>query len=206
MHDTDFDHEHEELYASASEIEGLERLSLTSVGIDIGSSTAHVLFSRLTLRRSGARHSTQFQVASRELLWSSAVLLTPYQSQSRIDFAKVRDFVEQSYRDAGFAADAIDTGAVVITGEALKKENARPIVEYFARESGKFICASAGPRHEALLAAYGSGAAALSKASRSPILNIDIGGGPPQILGVGQGEGGGNAGGQKRGPPVCPFG
>ena len=188
MHEADFDHDHEDLYAHASEMEGVERLTLASVGIDIGSSTTHLLFSRLTLRRAGSRYSTQFSVSEREVLWSSPILLTPYISRTEIDFEQIRQFIEQGYRSAGFAAADIDSGAVVITGEALKKENARPIVEYFARETGKFICASAGPHHEALLAAYGSGAVQLSKATRGRILNVDIGGGTTKLSLIQSGE------------------
>jgi ethanolamine utilization protein EutA len=188
MHDADFDHDHEDLYGKASDLEGLEVLTMMSVGIDIGSSTTHLLFSRLTLRHEGASHSTQFKIAARELVWSSPVMLTPYVSHTEIDFAKIRAFIEQSYRDAGLAPDDIDSGAVLITGEALKKENARPISEYFARETGKFICASAGPHHEALLAAYGSGAVQLSKVSRCTVLNVDIGGGTTKFSLIRNGE------------------
>jgi ethanolamine utilization protein EutA len=188
MHDADFDHDHEDLYAQASDLEGLEVLTLNSVGIDIGSSTTHLLFSRLTLRHEGGSHSTQFKIASRELVWSSPVMLTPSISHTQIDFEKVRSFIEGSYRAAGFTTSDIDSGAVLITGEALKKENARPISEYFARESGKFICASAGPHHEALLAAYGSGAVHLSKVSRCTVLNVDIGGGTTKFALIRNGE------------------
>jgi ethanolamine utilization protein EutA len=181
MHDTDFPHDHEELYGQAVEVEGMESLSLTSVGIDIGSSTTHLLFSRLTLRREGAAFSTRYSVSDRAILWSSPILLTPYRSATEIDFAVVRAFIEQGYAEAGLTPDMIDSGAVVITGEALKKENAQPIAEYVAEQSGKFVCASAGPHHEALLAAHGSGAVHLSRATRSTILNIDIGGGTTKL-------------------------
>ncbi len=181
MHDAEFSHDHEEVYREAVDIEGIEKLTLTSVGIDIGSSTTHLLFSRLTLRREGAIHSGQFKVADREVLWSSPILLTPYLSKTLIDFERIREFIHQAYHAAGLSQRDIDTGAVVITGEALKKENARPIIEHFARDSGKFICASAGPHHEALLAAYGSGAVRLSKVSRSRILNVDMGGGTTKL-------------------------
>jgi ethanolamine utilization protein EutA len=89
----------------------------------------------------------------------------------------VTQFIHQAYAEAGFAPDDVDTGAVVITGEALKKENARPIAEFFSAESGKFICASAGPNHEAILAAHGCGAVAESKDNNSIVLNVDCGGG-----------------------------
>lgn len=181
MHDADFDHDHEDLYAHSHELEGMERLTLTSVGIDIGSSTSHLLFSRLTLKRDNAGFSTQFRITDRELLWASPILMTPYLSGTTIDFAAIRDFIADCYQKAGLSPAEIDSGAVVITGEALKKENARPIAEYFADDAGKFVCASAGPHHEALLAAHGSGAVQLSRISKSRILNVDIGGGTTKL-------------------------
>src|SRR5499426_523463 len=182
MHDLDDFHEHldfSELGPDAviEDIEGLEMFTLKSVGIDIGSSTSHLVFSRLTLRREGAALSGQFKVTKREVLYRSNIMLTPYVSGILIDIEKVKQFIEDAYHVAGLAPEDIDTGAVIITGEALKKENAQPIVEYFARHSGKFICAAAGHNHEALLAAYGSGAVELSKTERKNVLNVDMGGG-----------------------------
>ena len=133
------------------------------------------------LRREGAAFSTRYSISERTIIWSSPILLTPYRSPTEIDFAAVQAFIERSYGEAGLTPDAIDSGAVVITGEALKKENAQPIAEYVAQQSGKFVCASAGPHHEALLAAHGSGAVQLSRATRSTILNIDIGGGTTKL-------------------------
>lgn len=159
------------------DVEGLEMFSLKSVGIDIGSSTSHLVFSHLTLRREGASLSARFRVTEREVLYRSPIMLTPYISGTLIDTDKVKDFIHQAYRLAGFTPEDIDTGAVVITGEALKKKNARPIVEFFAKHSGKFICASAGPNHEALLAAYGSGAVEISRREKACVLNVDMGGG-----------------------------
>jgi ethanolamine utilization protein EutA len=98
-------------------------------------------------------------------------------SATRIDTDKVNQFIHDAYQEAGLTPEDVDTGAVIITGEALKKENAQPIVEFFAKYSGKFICASAGHNHEALLAAYGCGAVDLSKSERKTVLNVDMGGG-----------------------------
>ena len=181
MHDADFPHDHDEAYGLAVEMEGVETITLTSVGIDIGSSTTHVLFSRLTLRREGRSFSTRYRIARREVLWSSPILLTPYRSATRIDFPAVQAFIERGFAAAGIGPAEIDTGAVVITGEALKKRNARPIVEYVAQQSGTFVCASAGPHHEALLAAHGSGAVAMSAATRDRLLLVDIGGGTTKL-------------------------
>ena len=173
---------------STEEIEGLELFTLHSVGIDIGSSTTHVIFSRLVLRRQGVTLSARYVVTSRDVLYRSPILLTPYLTAMLIDTDQVKEFIERSYRDAGFEPEDIDTGAVVITGEALKKENSRPILEYFSAESGKFICASAGPMHEALLAAYGSGAVALSQHHRNAVLDVDMGGGTTKISLIRNGE------------------
>lgn len=173
-HDDHFDLDVEGI---SEDIEGIEMFSINSVGIDIGSSTSHLIFSRLTLRREGAAFSSRFRVAERQILYRSPIMLTPYVSGVLIDTEKIRGFVRQAYDQAGFTPDTIDTGAVVITGEALKKENAQPIAELFAQEAGKFICASAGPNHEALLAAYGCGAVALSESESATVLNIDVGGG-----------------------------
>src|SRR5882672_6818245 len=182
MHDTDEAHDHFDLAALGpdaiiEDVEGLEMFSLTSVGIDIGSSTSHLVFSRLTLRREGAALSGRFTVTNREVLYRSQIMLTPYLAGTLIDLEKVQQFIEVAYREAGLAPADIDTGAVIITGEALKKANAQPVVEYFAQYAGKFICAAAGHNHEALLAAYGCGAVDLSKSEHKTVLNVDMGGG-----------------------------
>ena len=181
MHDLDEEHGHPDFEigpdAIVEDIEGLEMFTLKSVGIDIGSSTSHLVFSQLTLRREGASLSGRFKVTERKVLFRSKIMLTPYLSGTLIDIEDVKKFIEGAYREAGLAPEDIDTGAVIITGEALKKENAQPIVEYFANYSGKFICAAAGHNHEALLAAYGCGAVDLSKAEHKTVLNVDMGGG-----------------------------
>lgn len=182
MHEDIYDHDHPENFdiregEIVTDIEGLEMFSLKSVGIDIGSSTSHLIFSLITLRREGASLSGKFKVANREVLYRSPIMLTPYLSATKIDTDEVNRFIHDAYREAGLTPDDVDTGAVIITGEALKKENAQPIVEFFAKYSGKFICAAAGHNHEALLAAFGCGAVELSKTEHKNILNIDMGGG-----------------------------
>ena len=182
MHDDIYDHDHPDNFIIkedeiVTDIEGLEMFSLKSVGIDIGSSTSHLIFSHITLRREGASLSGKFKVTNREVLYRSPIMLTPYLSATKIDTDKVNAFIQDAYREAGLTPEDVDTGAVIITGEALKKENAQPIVKNFAKYSGKFICAAAGHNHEALLAAYGCGAVDLSKAENKNVLNVDMGGG-----------------------------
>src|SRR6266545_3600853 len=182
MHDDIYDHDHPDNFIIkegeiVTDIEGLEMFSLKSVGIDIGSSTSHLIFSHITLRREGASLSGKFRVTNREVLYRSPIMLTPYVSATKIDTDKVNEFIHSAYKEAGLTPEDVDTGAVIITGEALKKENAQPIVENFAKYSGKFICAAAGHNHEALLAAYGCGAVDLSKSEHKIVLNVDMGGG-----------------------------
>src|SRR5438034_9759901 len=131
-----FDHDHELLGGDliSEDIEGIEMFTLRSVGIDIGSSTSHLVFSKLTLRREGANYSSQFKVTAREVLYRSPITLTPYSTGVMIDTAKIEDFIHAQYKSAGYKPEDVDTGAVVITGEALKKDNARPILEMFAKE------------------------------------------------------------------------
>jgi ethanolamine utilization protein EutA len=165
-----------------------DQIELTTVGIDIGSSTSHLIFSLLKLRRLGQQLSSRFVVVSREALYRSSILLTPYRPDYTIDAEQLDAFVHQAYAAAGLRPDQVDTGAVILTGEAVKRTNARAIAELFAAETGKFVCASAGHNLEAVMAAHGSGAVALSRQESSVVLNVDVGGGTSKIALVRSGE------------------
>lgn len=174
------DHESDAGYLALAD--AIESHSFLSVGIDIGSSTSHISISRLVIRRNSSSLSTEFIVTERETLHASPVWLTPYrQSGELIDTSQIRLLIEDEYKAAGFAPADIDTGAMVITGEALKKANAENIARMVADWSGRFVCVSAGPMHEGVLAAHGSGSVALSGAAASTVLNVDIGGGTTKI-------------------------
>src|SRR6185436_19955586 len=109
--------------------------------------------------------------------FESPVALTPYQSEERIDEAGLGKIIDEAYQQAGMHPDAIDAGVVILTGEALRRENAETISAVLAEQGGEFVCATAGHHMEAMLAAYGSGAARASHELQGRILNIDIGGG-----------------------------
>jgi len=159
----------------------VENVELTTVGIDIGSSTSHLMFSGVRLQRKTQALSSQFVVVERKVLWKSPILLTPFARDGTIDAAALGDFIARSYRHAGVDPDAVDTGAVILTGEAIKRRNARAIAELFAADAGRFVCASAGHHLECALAAHGSGAVALSREIGVPVLNVDIGGGTTKL-------------------------
>src|SRR6266540_158592 len=165
-----------------------DSIELTTVGIDIGSSTSHLIFSRLELRRLGQHLSSRYVVVSRQAIYRSPILLTPYTPDYAINSEQLERFVHDSYAAAGLTPDEVDTGAVILTGEAVKRTNARTIAELFASESGKFVCASAGPNLEAVMAAHGSGAVALSRESGRVVLNVDVGGGTSKLALIRNGE------------------
>ena len=154
----------------------IENVELTTVGMDIGSSTSHLMFATVRLQRKTQALSSQFVVVDRKVLWKSPILLTPFLADGTIDALKLGAFVAKCHEEAGLAADAIDTGAVILTGEAIKSGNARALAELFAADSGKFVCACAGHHLESVLAAHGSGAVDLSRDGARAILNVDVGG------------------------------
>ncbi|MCL6598138.1 MAG: ethanolamine ammonia-lyase reactivating factor EutA [Alicyclobacillus macrosporangiidus] len=178
-HDTGDDHWHEDEDLSL-ENNGLwlsDHIELTSVGIDIGSASTQVVFSRLTLHRLGSFLSSRYNVVSRETLYRSPVHLTPYVDGERIDDQAIGALVEAAYQEAGLTPDAVDTGAVILTGEAIRRHNAEALAHVVSARGGRFVCATAGHNMEALLAAYGSGAVHTSYERGQRLLNIDIGGG-----------------------------
>jgi ethanolamine utilization protein EutA len=174
--------EHEMIdYSDLTEVFGLESLLLKSVGITIGSSTTHLMLSQLTVRRTDSRTS-RFEVVEREVVHRSPIIFTPYVAGVSVDTVKLQNFIMQVYKDAGFTPDDVDTGAVIITGYAARKDNAQAILNLFSRWAGKFVCATAGPNLEAMLAAHGSGAVLRSKESGDTVLNVDIGGGTSKVV------------------------
>jgi ethanolamine utilization protein EutA len=185
MHETDFSHEHIETAAEraaiARTIWAQDNVVFTTVGIDIGSSTSHLLFAKVLLKRQSQGLSSRFVVAAREIVWRSPILLTPFLPDGTIDAVTLDEFIRGCYRDAGFAQNDIGGGAVILTGEAIKRKNARAIDELFAAQAGKFVCATAGHRLESRLAAHGSGAVALSKTRGICLLHIDVGGGTTKL-------------------------
>jgi len=181
--DADHDHDHFEDGGPLEEnpLWIADHVTLRSVGIDIGSSGTQVIFSELKLRRLGEDLSSRYVVTSRETLHQSPVALTPYADEERIDERKLGQIVDDAYNQARVHPDEIDTGVVILTGEALRRENAQAIAGVLAEAGGEFVCATAGHHMEAMLAAYGSGAARVSHDMQRRVLNIDIGGGTTKL-------------------------
>jgi len=154
-----------------------DEIRLVSVGIDIGSSTSHLVFSRLVLERLDNR----YVVSERKVVYESQILLTPYSDDTTIDARSLGAFIDPQYELAGLDPRVIDTGALILTGVAVRRGNARAIAELFASQAGKFVSVSAGDGLEATLAAFGSGACARSIRESARVMNVDIGGGTSKI-------------------------
>jgi len=180
-HDHDYDFENDEVPLEDNPLWRQDFVSLMTVGIDIGSSGTQVIFSRVNLRRLAEDLTSRYYVVSRETLFQSPVALTPYQSEERIDDAKLGAIIDDAYAAAGLHPDKIDTGVVILTGEALRRENAQGIAAILSEQGGEFVTATAGHHMESMLAAYGSGAARVSSDQAKRILNIDIGGGTTKL-------------------------
>src|SRR6476620_12590414 len=186
-HDGDADHDHDHFEFDSDErleenpIWIQDHVTLVTVGIDIGSSGTQVIFSRINLRRYGEDLTSRYYVVSRETLFQSPVALTPYSSDERIDENALGTIIDGAYAAAEIKPHDIDTGVVILTGEALRRENAEAIAGLIAEQRGDFVTATAGHHMESMLAAYGSGASKVSHDQDKRILNIDIGGGTTKL-------------------------
>ncbi len=189
--DSDHDHDHDFDGAPNAADHALwvqDNVILNSVGIDIGSAGTQVVFSKIHLQRVADQLSTRYVVVSREPIYQSPSTLTPYQSDTLIDAQALGEIIERAYAAAGVHADNVDAGAVILTGEALRRENGQAIASVLAEQGGEFVCATAGHHMECMLAVYGSGAARRSHDAATRILNIDIGGGTTKLGLVDKGE------------------
>ena len=151
---------------------------LLSVGIDVGTTTTQVIFSRLSLvNRAAVSQVPRYEFVKREIIWQSPVLFTPVNKDGHLREEELLDMILQQYQAAGIEPKTIDSGAIIITGETAKTRNARPAIVTLSQKLGDFVVATAGPHLESVIAGFGSGAQALSEQKMGRVLNIDIGGG-----------------------------
>ena len=155
---------------------------LRSIGLDIGTSTTQMILSELTVENRASSFAVpEMDISGRRILYQSPIHFTPLLSPSRMDGDGIRKIVEAEYRAAGITRQEVDTGAVIITGESSRKENARAVLEALSELAGDFVVATAGPDLESALAARGAGADRYSAQSGKTVLHMDIGGGTSNL-------------------------
>ncbi|WP_066456545.1 ethanolamine ammonia-lyase reactivating factor EutA [Anaerotruncus rubiinfantis] len=155
---------------------------IESVGIDIGTSTTQLIFSRLVMENLTSGYSVpKITIVDKEITYRSSIYTTPLRSETEIDAKRVSEIVRTEYQHAGKRPEDIQTGAVIITGETARKKNASAMLEALSAMAGEFVVATAGPDLESVLSARGAGTDTLSAKERCTVANLDIGGGTTNI-------------------------
>lgn len=153
---------------------------LLSVGLDVGTTSTQMILSRLTAENKASGFAVpKIEITDREILYRSPVHFTPLAAHNLVDAAALRTLIQKEYENAGITREQVDTGAVIITGETSRKENAKAVLEQLSDLAGDFVVATAGPDLESILAARGAGAVARSEGER--VLHMDIGGGTSNL-------------------------
>ena len=162
---------------------------LLSVGLDVGTTSTQMVVSELTVENQASAFSVpEMTISRRKVLHESPVYFTPLVGQDLVDGQGIREIVEAEYRAAGITRDQVDTGAVIVTGETSRKENARAVLDALAEYAGDFVVATAGPDLESVLAAKGAGAVAFSADTGKKVLHMDIGGGTSNLAWIEDGK------------------
>ena len=155
---------------------------LLSVGLDVGTTSTQLIFSELTIENQAGSFSVpEMAITGRSMIYKSPVHFTPLLDDSHVDGAALRQLVAKEYAAAGIAREEVDTGAVIITGETSRKENAATVLSELSGFAGDFVVATAGPDLESILAAKGAGAVSHSRDTGETLLHMDIGGGTSNL-------------------------
>ena len=155
---------------------------MLSVGLDVGTTSTQMVVSRLRVRNKASGFAVpDMEITDREILYQSPVHFTPLLDESHVDGKALETLILEEYRRAGITRDRVDTGAVIVTGETSRKENAQAVTETLSRLSGDFVVTTAGPDLESSLAARGSGAVSYSRETGKTLLHMDIGGGTANL-------------------------
>ena len=160
-----------------------DKTAILSVGIDVGTSTTQVVFSKLQMDNAGGYFSVpRVAIVDKEVVYKSEVYMTPLKTDVLIDTEALRDIVAAEFRKAGYRPEDTDSGAVIITGESARKENSDAVLKSLSDFAGDFVVSAAGPDMESLIAGKGSGAWQYSMDHHCRVANLDIGGGTTNVV------------------------
>lgn len=162
---------------------------LRSVGLDVGTTTTQMILSQLQVENRASGFAVpDMAITDRKILYRSDVYFTPLLDESHVDGQAIRQIVEKEYQKAGIPKESVDTGAIIITGETSRKENAKAVLDSLSSFAGEFVVATAGPDLESILAAKGAGAVAYSEKTGKRVLHMDIGGGTSNLCLIADGK------------------
>lgn len=166
-----------------------DKTSILSVGIDVGTSTTQVVFSRLQMDNAGGYFSVpRVAIVDKEVVYKSEIYMTPLKTEVLIDTDALREIVASEFQKAGYSPQDTDSGAVIITGESARKENSDAVLKSLSDFAGDFVVSAAGPDMESLIAGKGSGAWQYSMDHHCRVANLDIGGGTTNVVLFDDGE------------------
>ena len=163
--------------------------SLLSVGLDVGTTSTQLVVSRLTVENRASSFAVpDMDITERNVLYKSPVYFTPLLDERHVDGTGIREIVQAEYQKAGIRREEVDTGAVIVTGETSRRENAAEVSQALSGFAGDFVVATAGPDLESVLAARGAGAVEFSRQTGKTVLHVDIGGGTSNLCLIREGR------------------
>lgn len=156
--------------------------TILSVGIDLGTSTTQLILSELEIQNMASSFTVpRIVISDKRIIFRSEILFTPILADNLIDVEAIRDFVTKEYANAGIKKEEIGMGAVIITGETARKDNASNVLDAMSGFAGDFVVATAGPDLESIIAGKGAGAHTYAKENNTSVVNLDIGGGTTNL-------------------------
>ncbi|MFD2306108.1 ethanolamine ammonia-lyase reactivating factor EutA [Enterococcus termitis] len=157
--------------------------SMLSIGIDLGTSTTQMVISKLIMNNMASAFTIpRVEITSKEVIFRSDIIFTPLKEHKTIDVDAIKLFLDEQYKKSGISKTDIQIGAVIITGETARKDNAHSVLQAMSGYAGDFVVATAGPDLESIIAGKGAGAQTYSKNHHTSVVNLDIGGGTTNLV------------------------
>lgn len=164
-------------------MENFKRQEILSVGIDIGTSTTQLVFTKILLENMASSFNiARIEIIGKRIVYRSEIYFTPLTTDDRIDMNEVMKIIDKEFSHAGIAKSDIDIGAVIITGETARRANASEVLHKLSGYAGDFVVATAGPVLESIISGKGAGSDKISKENNDVVANIDIGGGTSNVV------------------------
>lgn len=164
-------------------MENFKRQEILSVGIDIGTSTTQLVFTKILLENMASSFNiARIEIIGKRIIYRSEIYFTPLTPDDRIDMNEVMKIIDNEFFKAGIEKKDIDIGAVIITGETARRANASEVLHKLSGYAGDFVVATAGPVLESIISGKGAGSDKISKEHSTTVANIDIGGGTSNMV------------------------